>query len=194
MVSIDGYLILPNTISSYLVSELQQEKPSVEAPEFDAAEASVRARIERIMGIDGTQTVDHFHRELGAVMWKECAMSRNREGLENAIAQIKTIQEGFWREVKVTGKADGVNPELEKALRLIDFLELSLLMCTDALQREESCGAHFREEYQTEDREALRVDDGFSYVSAWEYQSGDFQLHREELNFEYVQPSVRSYQ
>jgi succinate dehydrogenase / fumarate reductase flavoprotein subunit len=121
------------------------------------------------------------------------AMSRNREGLESAIEKIRDIQKAFWTDVKVTGRGDRVNTELEKALRLADFIELALLMCTDALEREESCGAHFREEYQTADGEAERRDEAFSYVSAWEYDNGDFKLHREDLNFEFVVPTVRSY-
>ena len=120
-------------------------------------------------------------------------MSRNRSGLENAIAKIKIVKDQFWSDVKVTGEADELNTELEKAYRLADFIDLALLMCTDALQREESCGAHFREEYQTEEGEALRVDEEYAYVSAWEYNSGDFILNKEMLEFENVKPTVRSY-
>jgi succinate dehydrogenase / fumarate reductase flavoprotein subunit len=126
-------------------------------------------------------------------MWQECAMSRNKKGLEKAIQQIKTIREEFWSDVKVTGHANEMNTELEKALRLADFIELGILMCTDALQRNESCGAHFREEFQTEDGEALRMDENYSYVSAWEFMDGEFKLYKEELTFEFVQPSIRSY-
>ena len=191
--SIDGYFVLPNTINNYLSNSLKEEAPSIEHPEFDRVEQEVAALIERMMTVNGDKTVDHFHRELGKVMWQECAMSRNKQGLINAIDQIKNIRDRFWQEVKVTGSSKQLNPELEKALRLADFIELGLLMCTDALQREESCGAHFREEYQTEQGEAMRRDDDFSYVSAWEYYQGEFRLHREELQFEYVQPTVRSY-
>jgi succinate dehydrogenase / fumarate reductase flavoprotein subunit len=191
--SIDGYFVLPNTINNYLSNSLKEEAPSIEHPEFDRVEQEVAAHIERTMAVKGDKTVDHFHRELGKVMWQECAMSRNKQGLIDAIDQIKNIRDRFWQEVKVTGSSKQLNPELEKALRLADFIELGLLMCTDALQREESCGAHFREEYQTEQGEAMRRDDEFSYVSAWEYHQGEFRLHREELQFEYVQPSVRSY-
>ena len=120
-------------------------------------------------------------------------MSRNRAGLERAIEQIKQIRTDFWSDVKVTGGSDELNTELEKALRLADFIDLGILMCTDALQREESCGAHFREEFQTPDGEAVRVDDEYAYVSAWEYNQGDFKLHKEVLAFEFVEPSVRSY-
>ncbi|NNF36916.1 MAG: fumarate reductase/succinate dehydrogenase flavoprotein subunit, partial [Saprospiraceae bacterium] len=137
--------------------------------------------------------VDHFHRELGKVMWQECAMSRNKKGLENALDQIKLIKQEFWKDVKVTGGKDELNTELEKALRMADFIELAILMCTDALEREESCGAHFREEYQSEDGEAMRNDEDYAYVSAWEYDKGEFILHKEELQFENVKPTVRSY-
>ena len=191
--SVDGYFILPNTINNYLVAELKEESVSTNHPAFAASAQEVEAHIERLLSINGTKTVDHFHRELGKVMWQECAMSRNKIGLERAIEQIQKIKEDFWQEVKVTGSSKGMNTELEKALRLADFIELGLLMCTDALQREESCGAHFREEYQTEDGEAVRVDEDYAYVSAWEYQEGSFKLHREALTFEFVSPTVRSY-
>ena len=156
-------------------------------------EKEVSAQIERLLSVNGDKTVDHFHRELGAVMWQECAMSRNKEGLVKAIEQIKQIKSDFWSQVKVTGVQEEMNTELEKALRLADFIELGILMCTDALEREESCGAHFREEYQTQDGEAMRNDEGYSYVSAWEFQEGDFKLHKEVLEHEFVQPTVRSY-
>lgn len=191
--SIDGYFILPNTINNYLADEIKLEKPSINHPEFDKVEQENINHIKKILSIKGNKTVDDFHRELGKVMWQECAMSRNRIGLEKAIKEIKTIKEDFWSNVKVTGGDKELNTELEKALRLADFIELAILMCQDALQREESCGAHFREEYQTPDGEALRDDENFAYVSAWEYNGGDFKLHKEELEFEYVQSSVRSY-
>ncbi|WP_282080772.1 fumarate reductase/succinate dehydrogenase flavoprotein subunit [Aquimarina algiphila] len=191
--SIDGYFVLPNTINNYLASALKEDHPTTNHPEFEKTEKEVEASIDRILNINGTKTVDHFHRELGKVMWQECAMSRNKKGLKNAIEQIKTIRDEFWKDVKVTGSSNELNTELEKALRLADFIELGILMCTDALERDESCGAHFREEFQTEDGEAVRVDEDYSYVSAWEYDDGDFKLHKEELEFEFVKPSVRSY-
>jgi succinate dehydrogenase / fumarate reductase flavoprotein subunit len=191
--SIDGYFILPNTINNYLEDALKEEHPGVDHPEFSKVENEVRDQIKRIMAVNGSRTVDDFHRELGKVMWQECAMSRNKQGLERAIVQIKEIHAEFWKNVRVTGSDDEMNTELEKALRLADFIELAILMCTDALQRDESCGAHFREEYQTGDGEAVRNDEDFAYVSAWEYNAGDFILHKEKLEFEYVQPSVRSY-
>lgn len=191
--SVDGYFILPNTINNYLAEEIKQESVSVDHPAFEVAEKSVKQQIDRVLSVQGTKTVDHFHRELGKVMWQECAMSRHQAGLKKAIQQIEEIRTDFWQSVKVTGQSHELNTELEKALRLADFIELGILMCTDALQREESCGAHFREEYQTEDGEALRVDDQYAYVSAWEYADGGFVLHKEELDFEFVEPTVRSY-
>jgi len=191
--SVDGYFILPNTINNYLATELKEAQPSTDHPEFEKAENETEEHINRILSINGTKTVDHFHRELGKVMWQECAMSRNKTGLEKAIAQIKEIRDGFWSDVKVTGQHNEMNTELEKALRLADFIELGILMCKDALEREESCGAHFREEYQTEEGEAMRKDEKYAYVSAWEYDKGDFKLHKETLKFEFVNPSVRSY-
>lgn len=191
--SVDGYFILPNTINNYLASELKSEPISTDHPAFESTQQSVAKHIDNILRIKGTKTVDHFHRALGKIMWQECAMSRSKQGLEEAIAQIKDLRAEFWAEVKVTGSANELNTELEKALRLADFIELGILMCTDAYQRDESCGAHFREEFQTEDGEAVRVDEEYAYVSAWEYNNGDFRLHREALDFEFVQPSVRSY-
>jgi succinate dehydrogenase / fumarate reductase flavoprotein subunit len=191
--SVDGYFILPNTINNYLSSEINQAAVHTDHPSFVEAKKEVKEHIDRILSIDGSKTVDHFHRELGKVMWQECAMSRNKSGLEKAIEQIKQIKENFWREVKITGHSQELNTELEKALRLADFIELGILMCTDALQREESCGAHFREEYQTEEGEAVRGDDEYAYVSAWEYANSNFKLHKEELDFEFVKPTVRSY-
>ncbi len=191
--SIDGYFILPNTINNYLAGELNQSIPNVDHDEFSKAEESVKNKIEKLMNINGSKTVDHFHRKLGNIMWQECAMSRSKSGLEKAIKEIRDIKKSFWEEVSVTGSDKELNPELEKGLRLADFIELAELMCVDALQREESCGAHFREEFQSSEGEAVRNDDEFSYVSAWEYNEGDFKLHKEELKFEYVKPTVRSY-
>ncbi len=191
--SIDGYFVLPNTINNYLASVLKEEHPNTNHPEFAKVENEVRKHIENIMNVNGTKTVDHFHRELGKIMWNECAMSRNKVGLEDAINKIEKLKDEFWSEVKITGTSNGMNTELEKAYRLADFIELGILMCTDALQREESCGAHFREEYQTEDGEAVRIDDKYMYVSAWGYNEGNFKMHKETLEFENVKPTVRSY-
>ncbi len=191
--SVDGYFILPNTINNYLAAALKGETVTTDHSAFQEAESEVKQHIERVLTVQGTKTVDHFHRELGKIMWQECAMSRNQAGLEKALKAIEELRTTFWSEVKVTGNSNELNTELEKALRLADFIELGILMCTDALQREESCGAHFREEFQTADGEAMRVDEQFSYVSAWAYQQGGFQLHKEKLDFEFVKPSVRSY-
>ncbi|GGZ80680.1 fumarate reductase/succinate dehydrogenase flavoprotein subunit [Algibacter mikhailovii] len=191
--SIDGYFILPNTINNYLASEMKVDRPDTSHPEFEKSELETSQHIDKLLAINGSKTVGHFHRVLGKVMWQECAMSRNRSGLEKAIVQIKAIRDQFWSDVKITGGKDELNTELEKALRLADFIELGILMCMDALEREESCGAHFREEFQTEDGEAVRKDQNFSYVSAWEFEKGNFKLHKEELFFEFVKPSIRSY-
>ncbi|QBA64023.1 fumarate reductase/succinate dehydrogenase flavoprotein subunit [Muriicola soli] len=191
--SVDGYFILPNTINNYLASEMKTPGISSDHPAFEEVEEEVKEYIERLLSINGTKTVDYFHRELGKVMWQECAMSRNSEGLKKALSRIEEIKEDFWQEVRINGSASQMNPELEKALRLADFIELGILMCTDALQREESCGAHFREEYQTSEGEAVRKDADYAYVSAWEYHSEGFKLHKEVLEFEFVKPTVRSY-
>jgi len=191
--SVDGYFILPNTINNYLAKELPEPSVTVDHPAFQQVESEVGQHITQILAVGGSKTVDFFHRALGKVMWQECAMSRNKTGLEEAIELIKGIRTAFWTDVKVTGRGDELNTELEKALRLADFIELGILMCTDALQREESCGAHFREEFQTADGEALRKDDQYAYVSAWEYDEGEFILHKEPLEFEFVTPAVRSY-
>jgi succinate dehydrogenase / fumarate reductase flavoprotein subunit len=191
--SIDGYFILPNTITNYLADEIKLDKVTIENEEFEKTKNLVEEKISKIISVKGTKTTDHFHRELGKVMWQECAMSRNRKGLEEAIEKIKEIKKDFWSDVLVTGHDKEMNFELEKALRLSDFIELAELMCLDALQRDESCGAHFREEFQSDDGEAQRNDEDYSYVSAWEYDSGEFKLHKEELKFEFIKPTVRSY-
>lgn len=192
--SVDGYFILPLTIGNYLADDLKTGKIPTDHPAFNEAEALVKSKFDKLINNNGTKTVDSLHRRLGKIMWQECAMSRTKAGLEKAIREIKQLREEFYRDVKVTGAVAEFNQELDKASRLIDFLEMAELMCVDALERDESCGAHFREEFQTPDGEALRNDQDFSYVSAWEFKNvGEFALHKEELKFEYVQPSVRSY-
>jgi succinate dehydrogenase / fumarate reductase flavoprotein subunit len=192
--SIDGYFILPLTIASYLAGELKTGKISTEQQPFAEAELKARGRMQSLIDGRGSLTADSLHRRLGKIMWRECAVSRNKPGLEKAILEIRALQKEFAEGVKVTGVVNELNPELDKALRLGDFLELAELMCVDALQRDESCGAHFREEYQSGDGEALRNDKDFAYVSAWEYTGpSQFELHKESLNFEFTQPSVRSY-
>ncbi len=191
----DGYFVIPYTIGEYLADDIRTGKIPTNTPEFDAAEKEVKDQIQQLMSIKGTKTVDDYHRALGKIMWDECGMARNAEGLNKAIREIQALREDFYKNVRIPGKADGMNPELEKAGRVADFLELGELMCRDALNREESCGGHFREEFQTPDGEALRDDEKFAFVSAWEYKGKDAEPvhHREDLVFENVKPSTRSY-
>lgn len=191
----DGYFVLPYTIGSYLANEISTGKITTEHKAFDEAEKAVKDRMEKLLSIKGDKTVDEFHRELGLTMWDYCGMSRNAEGLKKGKAKIQKIREEFWQNVRVPGKANNLNQELEKALRLADFLELGELMIDDALNRNESCGGHFREEYKTEEGEAMRDDENYAYVAAWEYK-GDNQpseLHKEQLEFELAKPTQRSY-
>ncbi|HEY0532258.1 MAG TPA: fumarate reductase/succinate dehydrogenase flavoprotein subunit [Actinoplanes sp.] len=190
----DGYFVLPNTISNYLAAgPFEKIDDSHEA--VVEARTSVENRINRFLEIDGDRTVDSFHRELGHIMWEYCGMERTEEGLLKAIGLIKSLKEEFWQRVKVPGTGEQLNQNLEKAGRVADFFELAELMCIDALHRRESCGGHFRAESQTPDGEALRNDEEFSYVAAWEYYGADGKptLHKEDLDFEYVHPSTRSY-
>jgi succinate dehydrogenase / fumarate reductase flavoprotein subunit len=192
--SVDGYFILPLTIGNYLADDLKTGKLDTTHEAFIKAEEIVRKKYEQLIKNPGTKSVDSIHRRLGKIMWRECAMSRNKAGLEKAIQEIKNLREEFYKDVRVTGGIDEFNQELDKASRLIDFIEMAELMCVDALSRDESCGAHFREEFQTPDGEALRNDDEYAYVSAWEFKDvGEFNLHKEPLVFEYVKPAVRSY-
>ncbi len=189
----DGYFVLPYTIGDYL-SKHMDEKVTTDHPAFAATEAEVRDRTEKLLAIDGSRTVDSFHRELGKLMWDHCGMNRNDAGLRLALEKISALEEEFWRDVKVVGSSDTVNQSLEKAGRVADFFELAKLMCYDALERTESCGGHFREESQTPEGEALRNDEDFSYVSAWGYNpDGAPQLTKEDLEFEYVKLTQRSY-
>ena len=190
----DGYFILPNTISHYLAST-RLGTLAADAPEVQAAEGEAGARVARLLDIQGTRTVASFHRELGRIMWERCGMARTASGLRAALDEIPALREEFWQNVRITGGNDTLNQTLEHGLRVADFLELGELMCRDALHREESCGGHFREEYQTEEGEALRDDDNFAYAAAWEF-TGDGQtpnLHKEPLAFEHVQLAQRSY-
>jgi succinate dehydrogenase / fumarate reductase flavoprotein subunit len=190
----DGYFIIPYTIGDYLAKHMG-EKLSTDTPAFQDAEQEVKARISRLLEIKGKRTVDSFHRELGLLMWDRCGMARNEKGLEEALETIPRLREEFWRNVNVPGSDADLNQALEKAGRVADFLELAELMCRDALHRRESCGGHFREESQTPDGEALRDDEHFAYVAAWEWKGEGKApaLHREPLHFEYVKPSQRSY-
>ncbi|MCX2742539.1 fumarate reductase/succinate dehydrogenase flavoprotein subunit [Mangrovivirga sp. M17] len=190
----DGYFVLPYTIGDYLATQPMQ-KVSDDHPAFDEAINDVKGKIDKLLSIKGKKTVDEFHRELGKIMWDYCGMSRNAEGLKKAKGLIKELRAEFWENVKVFGTNDELNQSLEKANRVADFLELGELMVDDALHREESCGGHFREEYQTEEGEALRNDEDFAYVAAWEYQgeNQDEKLNKEELEFENVKLTQRSY-
>jgi succinate dehydrogenase / fumarate reductase flavoprotein subunit len=191
----DGYFILPTTIAGDLAPQLNHPVPSTDSPAFKEAEEGVREQINRLLSIKGSRSVDSFHRELGKIMWDYCGMSRNAEGLKYARKRIAELREEYWNDAKVLGEGETLNQSLEKAGRVADFFELAELMCQDALHREESCGGHFREEYQTPDGEALRDDEHFAYVAAWEYcgPGKDERLHKEELVFEYVHPTQRSY-
>jgi succinate dehydrogenase / fumarate reductase flavoprotein subunit len=190
----DGYFVIPFTIGNYLASN-KFEKVSEDHPEAKAAKAQVTSRVEKLLSIKGTRTVDSFHRELGKIMWENCGMARNEKGLRDAISRIKALREEFWKNVNVLGESSDLNQSLEKAGRVADFLELGELMCADALDRKESCGGHFREEYQTPEGEAMRDDENCAYAAAWEYTGDDkpAALHKEPLTFEYVHPSQRSY-
>lgn len=191
----DGYFVLPYTIGEYLADDIGTGTIDINSSEFVEAEKTVREQIAHFINNNGTHTVDYFHKELGKIMWDKCGMARNAEGLKQAISEIHSLREQFWKEVKVPGIADGLNQELEKACRVADFLELGELMCIDALTREESCGGHFREEHQSEEGEALRDDVNFAFVSAWEYKGdpGKAELHKEPLVFENVELKTRSY-
>ncbi|GAA4895231.1 succinate dehydrogenase subunit A [Stackebrandtia albiflava] len=188
----DGYFVLPNTIGDYLAAGPFETLTDAH-PEVRKARESVTDRIERLLAVNGDRTVDSFHRELGHIMWEYCGMERSDEGLRKAIGLIRDLREEFWRRVKVPGTGAQFNQSLERAGRVADFFELAELMCVDALHRTESCGGHFRAESQTDDGEAKRDDEAFSYVAAWEYGGELPVLHREELNFEYVKPTQRSY-
>ena len=191
----DGYFVLPYTIGDYLVNDIKTGTISTELPEFIEAEAKVKEQIERFMNNNGTHSVDYFHRKLGKIMWDKVGMARNKQGLQEAIDDIAALREAFYNEVKVPGTANGLNQELEKATRVADFLELGELFAKDALHRNESCGGHFREEYQTPDGEAQRDDENFAYVAAWEYKGkpSEAVLHKEPLVFDNVKLVQRSY-
>jgi len=191
----DGYFVLPYTIGDYLSKEIRTGTIPTDTPEFDQAESEVRSKIDFFMNNKGEYSVDHFHKKLGKVMWDKVGMARNAQGLTQAMDEIKIIREEFWKNVKVPGTANGFNQELEKALRVADFLELGELFAKDALHRNESCGGHFREEYQTEEGEAQRDDENFAYVAAWQYTGNPREsvLHKEDLVFENIKLVQRSY-
>jgi succinate dehydrogenase / fumarate reductase flavoprotein subunit len=191
----DGYFVIPYTIGEYLSDLLNTDPVSTDDAVFTEAVADIESQTARLLSIDGTQSVDHFHRELGKVMIEYCGLARSREGLEKAISEIRTIKAEFWSDLKVLGTSDSLNQSLERAGRVADFFELAELMCIDAMDREESCGGHFRVEHQTADGEARRDDEHFAFVSAWEWENAETAqtLHKEPLEFEYVALSQRSY-
>ena len=191
----DGYFVLPNTINDYL-ADGPFEKVSPDNPAVLEAKSNVEERVATLLNINGTRTVDSFHKQLGKIMWEYCGMERTEEGLRKAIGEIRQLRQEFWSDVKVVGKEDELNQSLERACRVADFIDLGELMCIDALVREESCGGHFRAEHQTEDGEAKRDDVNFAHVSAWEYPGDDAGgpiLHKEPLTFDYVHLKERSY-
>jgi succinate dehydrogenase / fumarate reductase flavoprotein subunit len=190
----DGYFVIPYTIGNFLADEIHVKPISTDHPAFVEAEKAVSERINKLMSIRGSKTVESFHKRLGKIMWDECGMARSAEGLNKAIAEIRALKAEFWSDVRIPGEIGEMNPELDKANRVADFIELGELMCIDALDRQESCGGHFREEFQTPEGEALRDDANYMYVSAWEMKGEhEWQLHKETLDYEVVKPSQRSY-
>ncbi|MGB1831742.1 MAG: fumarate reductase/succinate dehydrogenase flavoprotein subunit, partial [Flavobacteriaceae bacterium] len=191
----DGYFVLPYTIGDYLSNDIRTGSIDTNLPEFEKAEAAVKAQLEAFVSNKGTHTVDYYHRKLGKILWDKCGMSRNAKGLKEAITEIKSLREDFYKNVKVPGTTTDFNPELAKAGRVADFLELGELFAKDALERNESCGGHFREESQTPEGEALRDDENFTFVSAWEYKGDPSQakLHKEALNYQEIEVKTRSY-
>ncbi|MCE7068821.1 MULTISPECIES: fumarate reductase/succinate dehydrogenase flavoprotein subunit [Dyadobacter] len=190
----DGYFVIPYTIGAYLAKEIGTGKIPTDHPEFIKVEKEVTDRIDTLLSIQGKTSPELFHRRLGKIMWDKCGMARNEQGLKQAIIEIRELRKEFWKDVKVMGGKNEFNPELDKAGRVADFIELGELMCIDALTREESCGGHFREEHQTEEGEAMRDDDNFMFVSAWEHKAQEeWELHKEELIYENIKIAQRSY-
>jgi succinate dehydrogenase / fumarate reductase flavoprotein subunit len=190
----DGYFVIPYTIGSYLSSEIRTKAIPTDHPAFVEAEKAVQERITKLLNIKGKQSPESFHKRLGKIMWEKCGMARSEKGLKEAIAEIQALKNEFWSDVRILGDADEFNPELDKAGRVADFIELGELMCVDALNRNESCGGHFREEFQTEEGEALRDDENYMYVSAWEYEGeSKWNLNPEPLVYENIKIAQRSY-
>jgi succinate dehydrogenase / fumarate reductase, flavoprotein subunit len=190
----DGYFVLPYTIGAYLSKEIGTKAIPTDNQAFVDAEKAVQERTSKLLNIKGKTSPEAFHKRLGKIMWEKCGMARNEKGLKEAIAEIQALKKEFWSDVKVLGDADDFNPELDKAGRVADFIELGELMCVDALTRNESCGGHFREEYQTEEGEALRDDENFMFVSAWEYDGeSKWNLNKETLAYENIKIAQRSY-
>jgi succinate dehydrogenase / fumarate reductase flavoprotein subunit len=189
----DGYFVIPYTLGNYLAEEIRTNNIPTDHPAFVEAEKNASDRINKLISIKGKQTVESFHKRLGKIIWDKCGMARSAEGLKQAIEEVRALKKEFWSDVRIPGGINEMNPELDKAGRVADFIELGELMCLDALERNESCGGHFREEYQTPDGEALRDDENYMYVAAWEMKEENWQLHKESLNYEIVKPSQRSY-
>ncbi|MFM1794686.1 MAG: hypothetical protein RL642_1071 [Bacteroidota bacterium] len=189
----DGYFVIPYTLGNYLADDIRTSSIPTDHPAFVEAERKASDRINKLMSIKGKQTVESFHKRLGKIIWDKCGMARNTEGLKQAIQEVRALKQEFWSDVRIPGEINAMNPELDKAGRVADFIELGELMCIDALERNESCGGHFREEYQTPDGEALRDDENYMYVAAWENKGDAWELHKEPLNYEIVKPSQRSY-
>ncbi|BCI63949.1 fumarate reductase/succinate dehydrogenase flavoprotein subunit [Coprobacter secundus] len=191
----DGYFVLPYTIQNYLADQIQVPRFSTDLPEFDKAEKDIRDRINKLMNIKGKRSVDSIHKELGLIMWEFVGMARSKEGLETALEKLKEVKKEFWTNVRIPGEANTLNTELEKALRVADFIEIGRLMALDALNRNESCGGHFRVEYQTDEGEALRQDDKYMYVSCWKYEGEDKDpiMLKEDLNYECIKVQQRNY-
>ncbi len=190
----DGYFVVPYTLGNNLADEIYNAPIPTSHPAFEAAEKAVADRINTLKNINGKQSVESFHKRLGKIIWDKCGMARNAEGLKQAIAEVQALKKEFWSDVRIPGEINEFNPELDKANRVADFIELGELMCVDALARDESCGGHFREEYQTPDGEALRDDENFMYVAAWETTGEhEWALHKEELKYEVIKPSQRNY-
>jgi succinate dehydrogenase / fumarate reductase flavoprotein subunit len=190
----DGYFVIPYTIGNFLADEIRTASIPTSHPAFEETEKNVKWRLEKLMSIQGKETVESLHKRLGKIMWDKCGMARNAQGLQTALKEIRQLKDEFWSNVKIPGSINEFNPELDKAGRVADFIELGELMCIDALQRNESCGGHFREEYQTPEGEALRNDNEFMYVSAWELKGdGTWEMHKEDLKYDVVKPSQRSY-
>jgi succinate dehydrogenase / fumarate reductase flavoprotein subunit len=189
----DGYFVIPYTLGNYLADEIRTNNIPTDHPAFVEAEKNASERINKLISIKGKQTVESFHKRLGKIIWDKCGMARSADGLKQAIEDVRALKKEFWSDVRIPGGINEMNPELDKAGRVADFIELGELMCLDALERNESCGGHFREEYQTPDGEALRDDENYMYVAAWEMKDENWQLHKESLQYEIVKPSQRSY-
>jgi succinate dehydrogenase / fumarate reductase flavoprotein subunit len=191
----DGYFILPYTIQNYLADEILTPRMSTDLPEFAEAEGSIHERIDKLMNIRGDETVDEFHRRFGLKLWDSVGMARNKKDLEKAVDDFKEMREEYWKRIRIPGDKNELNPELEKAGRVADFIEIGELMARDALHREESCGGHFREEYQTNEGEALRNDKEYMHVAAWEYKGPGKApaLHKEPLDYREIKVQTRNY-